>query len=37
MHKVRQWFDGVFGDVGTVFYLSILFIGGFLALVWLRR
>lgn len=29
---VKQWADRVLGDVGTVFYCSILFIGGFLAL-----
>lgn len=32
MDKVRQWIDGILGDVGTVFYVSILLIGGFLAL-----
>lgn len=32
MYKVKQWADRVLGDVGTVFYCSILFIGGFLAL-----
>ena len=32
MHNVKQWADRVLGDVGTVFYCSILLIGGFLAL-----
>lgn len=32
MYKVKQWADRVLGDVGTVFYFSILLIGGFLAL-----
>lgn len=32
MYKVKQWADRVLGDVGTVFYCSILLIGGFLAL-----
>lgn len=30
MAKLRQWINRLLGDVGTVFYLSILFIGGFL-------
>lgn len=32
MYKLRQWKNRVLGDVGTVFYFSILLIGGFLAL-----
>lgn len=32
MYKIKQWADRVLGDVGTVFYCSILLIGGFLAL-----
>lgn len=30
MVRLRQWINRLLGDVGTVFYLSILFIGGFL-------
>ncbi|MFA7552771.1 MAG: BCCT family transporter [Spongiibacteraceae bacterium] len=30
MGKLRQWVNRILGDVGTVFYLSILLIGGFL-------
>ncbi|MDX2465531.1 MAG: BCCT family transporter [Porticoccus sp.] len=30
MAKLRQWINRLLGDVGAVFYLSILFIGGFL-------
>ncbi|MFT7185973.1 MAG: glycine betaine transporter [Pseudohongiellaceae bacterium] len=30
MDKLKQWMNRLLGDVGTVFYLSILLIGGFL-------
>ncbi|MFT5720357.1 MAG: glycine betaine transporter [Motiliproteus sp.] len=31
MRKLRQWITRIVGDVGTVFYLSLLFIAAFLA------